>query len=1317
MAFTPKFIDLVKNSTTVQGTGAVTLGAALSGFTGFASACVTGDQFYYCIQGIDKPAEREVGRGTFQADGTISRDAALGGPLKNFSSGTKTIALVAAGEWYAKLETLANAPASSGGPPTPLFSAAAGSTIAAPIVAITSSGYSANGVGIARYIYDAAVNATFVTANPRTAFLAADGRGFKLDPAQRLTVDMFGAIPTTNDAPTRAINDAAFKAACEHRAIAASKFGSEIHVGPFIYYLGVTLEPEGAFRLIGQGSGHINASQPGVAQTRLIFPTDVCPIRVRANGTDGLGVSAGKIGANDSYVRGICFEQLTMGTSVTAYGVQLRGNATFEDCAFVNAPGNGIHIVADSSYVDPVTAGFCDEWRMLQCFVHSTNGHGIYTGGNEANAGYSTGLNLHQVGGVGIYDTSNFANAHYSPQITGYGGVGEKGVFHLGRNYQLVTTTPALGSTTTPGTNPAIWYDMGTAGAAAAPNWPQWVNGNTYNLRLPFLIANGTAIYSGYQENGANIGSSNGLLVGGTIAGIRTTPSFAARVFSNNEVVTPTGIGQYYSNGGVTTDIMYPEIGADESTTIGVKGNSTAALLKRSYLMRHIVKGNMLYWGYGLAGDGTGTDIDLGYFNAKSMMKLTTPFTTQTFGRSTIQPNYAAFPDLALIDASNSGNARIIGISDVVPPTGNHARGEFVFNVNPSATGTLGWSCTTTGTPGTWTAVAVAGFGGTYTGNTLFAGSMEIDGILTVMQATNYGLSVNPSGGVLYFDNQKPSVGYGYDILYRTGRSHIFQCSTASDLSASVQDVATVNTVGLTVVGKVAASGLVTGSNLSGTNSGDQTISLTGDVTGSGTGSFAATIGANKVSFAKIVAASAASLVGASAAGNFAELTPAAARGVLGLAAVAASGSAADLGAGTLLAARMPALTGDVTTAAGAVATTIAANAVGFGKIVAASAASLVGASAAGNFGELTPASATALLSAMGGANGTIAGAKGLVPAPAAADNLKFLRGDGSWAAVTASGTVTSVSVTTANGISGSVATATSTPAITLTLGAITPTSVAATGTVTGSNLSGTNSGDQTVTLTGDVSGTGTGSFATAIGANKVTNAMLSQVATATFHGRITAATGNVETLTATQATSLLDAVTSTTKGLAPASGGGTANFLRADGSWAAPPVGSGTVTSASVTTANGISGTVATATTTPAITLTLGAITPTSVAATGAITSSGGGVGYATGAGGAVTQITSRTTGVTLSKLSGAITLFSATTTAGQTTTLTVTNSQVAATDTVVVSQKSGTGLYFCAVTAVAAGSFNLSVYTPAAVGTAEAPVLNFAVVKGVNA
>lgn len=40
-------------------------------------------------------------------------------------------------------------------------------------------------------------------------------------------------------------------------------------------------------------------------------------------------------------------------------------------------------------------------------------------------------------------------------------------------------------------------------------------------------------------------------------------------------------------------------------------------------------------------------------------------------------------------------------------------------------------------------------------------------------------------------------------------------------------------------------------------------------------------------------------------------------------------------------------------------------------------------------------------------------------------------------------------------------------------------------------SLSGSNTGDQTITLTGDVTGSGTGSFATAIGSGKVTNAML----------------------------------------------------------------------------------------------------------------------------------------------------------------------------------------------------------------------------------
>ena len=153
-------------------------------------------------------------------------------------------------------------------------------------------------------------------------------------------------------------------------------------------------------------------------------------------------------------------------------------------------------------------------------------------------------------------------------------------------------------------------------------------------------------------------------------------------------------------------------------------------------------------------------------------------------------------------------------------------------------------------------------------------------------------------------------------------------------------------------------------------------------------------------------------------------------------------------------------------------------------------------------------------------------------------------------------------------------------------------------------------------------------------------------------------------------------------------------------------------VTPALVTVASGnISACTSTsmALTTPVI----GVATGTSLAATGAITSSGtAGVGYATGAGGTVTQATSRTTGVTLNKTTGAITLFSA---AGTTTaaTFTVTNSTVAVTDIIILNQKSGTDLYDLMVTAVAAGSFNISFRTTGGT-TTETPVFSFAVIKG---
>ncbi len=41
-------------------------------------------------------------------------------------------------------------------------------------------------------------------------------------------------------------------------------------------------------------------------------------------------------------------------------------------------------------------------------------------------------------------------------------------------------------------------------------------------------------------------------------------------------------------------------------------------------------------------------------------------------------------------------------IAAAAPTTGAHAVGEVVWNSTPAAAGTMGWVCTTAGTPGTW---------------------------------------------------------------------------------------------------------------------------------------------------------------------------------------------------------------------------------------------------------------------------------------------------------------------------------------------------------------------------------------------------------------------------------------------------------------------------------------------------------------------------------------------------------------------------------------------------------------------------------------
>jgi hypothetical protein len=69
-----------------------------------------------------------------------------------------------------------------------------GVDIPSDIELVQTVGYNATDVGSAVYAYDAAVDSAYVTAHPRSSFLANDGRGFRLSLEQEITPQMFGAV-------------------------------------------------------------------------------------------------------------------------------------------------------------------------------------------------------------------------------------------------------------------------------------------------------------------------------------------------------------------------------------------------------------------------------------------------------------------------------------------------------------------------------------------------------------------------------------------------------------------------------------------------------------------------------------------------------------------------------------------------------------------------------------------------------------------------------------------------------------------------------------------------------------------------------------------------------------------------------------------------------------------------------------------------------------------------------------------------------------------------------------------------------------------
>lgn len=448
-----------------------------------------------------------------------------------------------------------------------LFAAASGMTIGAAITSIDTAGYSAPGKGTARYAYDAAVDATFVAAYPRAAFLAADGRGFRLKPQGFYTLTQFGAVGdgSTDDLPAFDAALAYLKTLAPAHNLAASKFVPKLYV-PIPakhYYCSGTINVHATLHMFGDGSGAPNA------KGTLIRFGDNCngivlnDYRTHGDGLGSQGDSSGSIveglsldGGNVGYNSGTGAFVLGDGSSASGHGIRIRSTGcTLRDIAGTFWGGDLININATSGS-GGATEGNANNWTVRNIWGIYNDGSALGVYGSDANAGTSENINGVQNRIANINDRSFLGNnTHITPHARDNGVVCSTGnnlptgvCSYGGANYAVIQGQETAASTTTPGTNSAIWWQTVAPTTYAKP----WVSGMAWAAGGPYLTsqsnANGVSLFlNAYAEaaQGPVQAFSPTLFIGGLLGEVGFT-----------NIIGPAGAGAAIWSRGAAGDLI-----------------------------------------------------------------------------------------------------------------------------------------------------------------------------------------------------------------------------------------------------------------------------------------------------------------------------------------------------------------------------------------------------------------------------------------------------------------------------------------------------------------------------------------------------------------------------------------------------------------------------------------------------------------------------------------------------------------------------------------------------------------------------------------
>jgi hypothetical protein len=323
------------------------------------------------------------------------------------------------------------------------------------------------------------------------------------------------------------------------------------------YYVSQTVDIHTHTHICGMGRGG-----PEAGSTVLYFPSTVTCFIINQNNTVGDSASGSGLGSGNistlealsiSHYHAAGWNALShFAAPALKYGVHMRAVANLINLYFEHMSGTGIYISGFSGS-GGATEGAPNQWRIHDCVVHSAVGDGLHVSGSDTNAGYAMNFSTQtQVGGCGIYNESYFVNNYMGCHISGYGnrGVRVGSVAGTSRIYQLIggfgTSAP---TTTTPGTNNHVWYDVGVYNGSANHDlrFPEWSSAPAYHFTYasPIWDSGGGSVYTGvYVENSTLLSHvpPPSLVINGTLS----ITMYSGYIFSTTGMLgSRQGVGGY----------------------------------------------------------------------------------------------------------------------------------------------------------------------------------------------------------------------------------------------------------------------------------------------------------------------------------------------------------------------------------------------------------------------------------------------------------------------------------------------------------------------------------------------------------------------------------------------------------------------------------------------------------------------------------------------------------------------------------------------------------------------------------------------------